>query len=819
MFYCFVYNNTIMSLDICCKNNPDCHLNFTIDCYRQTENDLPTKEDGWKFPAQRIYEISVPLLMLCQPISKYISIGMGGLRLTTHLVGCAQAKQEQEMWKLASEASQVVLAGISFASFFLHVPMGAFVTTTADILQNLSAIIYHYREGKPDLVKDNLVQLVGSSFYMAVMLTGSAYILLALTVVQGTINLYQASKNWKGGKAPETLVQFVIASVRLYEAKWQWEQIQQCNARVAERERIQNIRKKLQEQETEKKLQEEKSMQEAHRIFEEEKKKTKPEILLTQAEWNHIYYNKIETARSSGELPQDMKSLLMDQGTSCCIQNIDFTKTNDLSNLVFQDISFQNCNFSGVNFDHSRFHNVTAEACQFNNSSWRKCELDQLFFFNCQLQNAAFFRSLLQSISMTDCDLSLSCFNNSIIKDLSVVRGKLLETSFLHAQVTKGKLIDSDLTDALLLDAKNKFKIHGGIPHRITKPIIALGWNFKKPGYYTSLIKDALRDNKTIPLLYEQRPPDIDKDKLNNEFRTKLSQILYPLQLSIPHEVLRGSEKDSEIWKTQKLAASILKYCDALAIPGGENVEKEFYQRVFVEVKDIRRSMLEFSALAYAEANKIPTMGTCRGAQLINVWRGGTLRDLDWQYEDDFDPMILVDSAHNQWLRQIVGRGLIGHSNHYQAVDKLGQHLHIVLKDHLDIPKFFVGEDGLLIASQIHPEWYVHHQVEINISIGKRSSYTVRKEEEEVEKFVPKKIFGYFDGAGWFDFKQKNREIYQYFVNLAYKRFDTRKIGENFLNQLQLSSRVVSSLINLLKPCQLKTKIPVLQFQTSSVST
>jgi hypothetical protein len=233
---------------------------------RQIENDLPTKEDGWKFPAQRIYEISVPLLMLYKPISKYISMGMGGFRLVTHLAACVQAGQKQEKWKLASETSQVVLAGISFASFFFHLPMGAYVTTAADILKNLSAIISHYRAQEPqerDLIKDDLIQLVGSSFYMAVMLTCSANILLASIVVQGTINLYQASKNWRLGKTPEVLVQFVVAGVRFHEAKKQWELIQWYNAFAANlkaaREQAQNDFKKYQELAAEKKLQEEKS--------------------------------------------------------------------------------------------------------------------------------------------------------------------------------------------------------------------------------------------------------------------------------------------------------------------------------------------------------------------------------------------------------------------------------------------------------------------------------------------------------------------------------------------------------------------------------
>lgn len=212
-------------------SNKTCELDYY---HRQITNDLPNKKDGWEIPAQRIGALVVPLMMLYRPIAEPISMGMGGIRIVTHIVGSAKAWQQGAFWKLASESSQAGLAIVSFASCFVQFRWGAFMTTSADILQNLVSISHHYRERKFDLMFEDLLQLAGNSFYIAIFAYSSLEIVIASMAFQILINLYQARKEWNENKTPEALVKLFVASVRLYECKQNWTILQSQKALVAQ---------------------------------------------------------------------------------------------------------------------------------------------------------------------------------------------------------------------------------------------------------------------------------------------------------------------------------------------------------------------------------------------------------------------------------------------------------------------------------------------------------------------------------------------------------------------------------------------------------
>ena len=74
---------------------------------------------------------------------------------------------------------------------------------------------------------------------------------------------------------------------------------------------------------------------------------------------------------------------------------------------------------------------------------------------------------------------------------------------------------------------------------------------------------------------------------------------------------------------------SILAIADGIIITGGEDINPLFYNDT-LNLKlcgdiDHRRDTLEKKLFDYAFENKIPLIGVCRGMQMINVARGGTL--------------------------------------------------------------------------------------------------------------------------------------------------------------------------------------------------
>jgi putative glutamine amidotransferase len=71
-----------------------------------------------------------------------------------------------------------------------------------------------------------------------------------------------------------------------------------------------------------------------------------------------------------------------------------------------------------------------------------------------------------------------------------------------------------------------------------------------------------------------------------------------------------------------------LAQCDGLLLPGGADVDPEFYDRPDQRdacTIDRARDELEFEALHAALDGNLPVLGVCRGLQLGNVALGGTL--------------------------------------------------------------------------------------------------------------------------------------------------------------------------------------------------
>lgn len=128
---------------------------------------------------------------------------------------------------------------------------------------------------------------------------------------------------------------------------------------------------------------------------------------------------------------------------------------------------------------------------------------------------------------------------------------------------------------------------------------------------------------------------------------------------------------------------------------------------------DHARDELELALLAQAEEDGAPVLGICRGAQVMNVFRGGTLhRDLSSFYVESANPWTVFP---RKWITVTEGSVLAGaiglrrcriNSLHRQAVDDLGGPLEVCAREDngvvqaIEDPKraFFLGV-------QWHPEY------------------------------------------------------------------------------------------------------------------
>ncbi|MDF2096817.1 gamma-glutamyl-gamma-aminobutyrate hydrolase family protein [Aquibaculum arenosum] len=163
-----------------------------------------------------------------------------------------------------------------------------------------------------------------------------------------------------------------------------------------------------------------------------------------------------------------------------------------------------------------------------------------------------------------------------------------------------------------------------------------------------------------------------------------------------------------------------LNKVDGLLIGGGDDIDVRLYdQDLILETRlDPERDALEMEALALAEERNLPVLGICRGAQIMNVYYGGSLLpDIHALFEDlprmrTALPRKWINLRIDSRLHGILGRERLKvNSLHHQAVDRLGRNLRAIARDDSGIVQAIENDNhSFLIGVQWHPELMPFHR-------------------------------------------------------------------------------------------------------------
>lgn len=162
---------------------------------------------------------------------------------------------------------------------------------------------------------------------------------------------------------------------------------------------------------------------------------------------------------------------------------------------------------------------------------------------------------------------------------------------------------------------------------------------------------------------------------------------------------------------------------DGVLFAGGEDVDPAFYgeQKKYESVQMNRaRDEFELSLLKRALDRRLPILGICRGAQLINVDFGGTLyQDLDEDAAPGFDHrqtnsgMARNEFSHTVTVTEpesLLAGAVPGscrvNSIHHQAIRQLGRGLKVSAHSEDGLVEAIESADDypFLLAVQWHPE-------------------------------------------------------------------------------------------------------------------
>jgi putative glutamine amidotransferase len=164
-------------------------------------------------------------------------------------------------------------------------------------------------------------------------------------------------------------------------------------------------------------------------------------------------------------------------------------------------------------------------------------------------------------------------------------------------------------------------------------------------------------------------------------------------------------------------APAVLAGLDGLILTGGLDVQPELYgaqRHPLTDPARPDRDAWELALYRGAEERRMPVLAICRGLQLVNVARGGTLH----QHLPDAlgteryrigggvfaTNEVTVDGDSR--LAALVGAGSLDvHSYHHQGVDQLGEGLVVSARTDDGLVQAFEAEgDQYLVGVQWHPE-------------------------------------------------------------------------------------------------------------------
>lgn len=124
----------------------------------------------------------------------------------------------------------------------------------------------------------------------------------------------------------------------------------------------------------------------------------------------------------------------------------------------------------------------------------------------------------------------------------------------------------------------------------------------------------------------------------------------------------------------------VIDRLDGLLLTGGGDIAPARYGQepeAPTQPSDLTRDAHEFGLLDLAVERSLPTVGVCRGMQIINVHAGGTLtQHVPTHAALDLPPATEVHQVHiaaGSQCEQIYGSTKAVNSLHHQAVDVLGE--------------------------------------------------------------------------------------------------------------------------------------------------
>lgn len=363
--------------------------------------------------------------------------------------------------------------------------------------------------------------------------------------------------------------------------------------------------------------------------------------------------------------------------------------TEIFEQFSFQNLTFENCNFRWLNFVKANFKNVKFSNCNFEGALFDEAVLHNVEFISCELKDASFYLAKIEN-ALFEC-VYAPCVSFMQTSLLNVVfKNNVLQGSNFLAANADSVQFEGDAENILFYETAQKFCLN----EAINQPVVLIPWSNKKPGVAASKLVRKIQALGGIPLKFNYHDPEIDPIKLKAEIDDILArEKTDPVNAfkSLPKVIFAIASEGNypEIENIQKKAHQWVKAVSGVIFTGGEDVQPFFYRQepapqTFLS-EDFRRDLFEFAVHAELESTDCPVLGICRGMQVANIWRGGSLNQHVCGHRYLIQQYNLVDSFHDQPGGSVVANifnrtagPFCAYTSHHQSVKDVGDGLTVI---------------------------------------------------------------------------------------------------------------------------------------------
>lgn len=771
----------------------------------------------------RVVDIVIPFLCLHAPTAKCVQIGVGGVEVYEISLRIMKKFNEND-WKAGCK--EVYQLAVVTTSIALSIVMPKVHTLFSQIhhLINLSCRLQcNIKESKLKEACKNCLKMIFTAIYLASTIYRKTELIALSMLIQILKELHETLYELREGWLPKGIASLAMASIRGYYARPYFKKIYREWFKDIQKPHILTRAPQFTETSSSTSSQSESTQTIAQKRLDGLLEHNKSNNIAIEA----VPCNGIIIPSTSSKVKR-LQTLTQKQlntfikSKTCSLKEFLNTKnlSNDIHGLKFNrlvqkqinHVNLSNCNFKDLSY-LTLFDNVNFKSCSFKDYSFISSIFQSCNFEKSDFTNTTLFECIFNDVLFKDSNFTGACFNESTMKKVKYIVCKLLETNFCGVKVSDSEIINSDLTDCLLLGTKKQFTIQGGIPHKITRPVVGLEWYFLPNTLYEEYIFQTLKQENALVMKFCYEPNRVNMTQLYIEAHTEIAKINNEPsgnRLSLFDELLNRASPDSEIGRVLEYTQEIIDHVDAIVLTGGHNIEKIFIKKEveltvdgdvkseskfkyispqkIAEIKkfkqqlkietlneinesdsdqssdsddesndvnelNLRRSIIEGGLFKGAIEKKLPLLGICRGAQMGNIFRGGTLKNVEGHDETlhklEIDSS-LPEDAKNFVQNIVQDDHLVVFSNHAQACDKIGKGLQVVLE--VDgVPKLLTNEDQTIVLTQFHPEFHAF--------CNHKSCNQVIKDAKERDVYFKKK-----------EDAEKNRRFFVHLVEQARKR-------------------------------------------------